>query len=100
MRVAIQEFIENSLEQSLGHRIEAIVTSAIDRNFQKRENREAKLLARIYRALEEFRVFIDKVLARFFPSEISALQRLQLEAKKDARVTLSHAAEEGDVWPL
>ncbi len=99
VRVAIQEFIENTIEQSMGKRVEAIVVSAIDRAMQKRENREAKLLARIYRTLEEFRVFIDKVLACFFPGQVSALHALQLDAKKDARVMLSHAAEEGDVWP-
>lgn len=99
VRVAIQEFIENTIEQSLGKRVEAIVVSAIERAMQKRENREAKLLSRIYRALEEFRCFTDKVLARLFPGEVSALQRLQLEAKKDTRVTLSHASKEGDLWP-
>jgi hypothetical protein len=62
VRVAIQEFVENKTEQRVGSRIDTIVTSAIDRNFQKREDREARLLAKIFYSMEFFRL----LFIRFF----------------------------------
>jgi hypothetical protein len=88
--VAAEQFVENSIGLKLGAVLAATVTKAIDENMEKRENREAKLLARNWKTTEETWTLLCKVLLILLNHDTDLRNKYRDEAQTEALRSITH----------
>jgi hypothetical protein len=92
--VACEAYLEQDLGEKFGVRLASQVVSAMRREFQAQNNRQAYLSVQGYYAAEESRIINTKVLHYLFGQETEIYNQIVSSARKEARDNIRRQIEE------
>lgn len=81
---AAEEWLEQRMGERFAARVCTIVEQTIERNFQRRENRQASLLAKIFYVMEFFRLLFIRFMKMYLGND-KTVDDLVDDLKQEAR---------------